>query len=471
MKRVLSALKPEKVFEIFEDICAIPHGSGNTKAISDYCVNFARERGHFAYQDEMNNVIIRKPAAPGYGNSPAVVLQGHLDMVCEKEPELAFDFEREGLKLKVDGDKISACGTTLGGDDGVAIAIALAILDDTALKTPPLEIIFTSDEETGMYGAKALDGSMITAKRFISLDCGKEGAFTAGCAGGVCVTVNLPVETEKAQKAAYKVEISGLCGGHSGEDIDKGRLNANKVLGEFLKSLENVRISEISGGEKDNAIPSYAFAVIESKINVINAARRFKELTAVPEDSGLKITVTAVTADSFCTACTSKKAIDLLCALPCGIQKMSEELKGIVETSLNVGIVRLTGDSLNVTLNIRSSVESEKNALKAKVISIGESFGAAAAESGDYPAWQYRKNSLLRETMTSVFESMYGKTPDIRVIHAGLECGVFSGKIADIDAVAMGPDMFDIHTSRESFSVSSLARTYSFVCRVLEELK
>ena len=471
MSRVLSGLKPEKVFSIFEDICAIPHGSGNTKAISDYCVNYARARGFKAVQDKMNNVIIDKPAAPGYENSQPVVLQGHLDMVCEKEPGLDFDFERDGLNLKLDGDLVHACGTTLGGDDGVAIAIALSILDDNTLKTPPLQIVFTSDEETGMYGATALDGSLIGAKRFISLDCGKEGAFTVGCAGGVRVDIKLPVETENAQKEAYKIEVSGLCGGHSGEEIHKGRLNANKVLGEFLSTLKSVRISEISGGDKDNAIPSFATCIACCEGDMESAAKEFRDKAVVPADKGLKITVSKVTADRFCTAASSGKIIDLLCALPFGIQAMSKDIEGVVETSLNVGVIGLQDKAFFVKLSLRSSVASAKEALKNRVVAIGESFGASVSTRGDYPAWQYRKDSTLRETAMAVYEKMYGETPIVRVIHAGLECGIFSGKIPDIDAVAIGPDMFDIHTSRESFSVSSLSRTYDFVCKVLEALK
>ena len=470
MKRVLAGLKPERVFEIFEDICAIPHGSGNTKKISEYCVEFARKRGLFALQDEMNNVIIKKPASAGYENSPAVVLQGHLDMVCEKEPGLEFDFERDGLKLKVEGDRISATGTTLGGDDGVAICIALAVLEDKTLKTPPLEVIFTSDEETGMYGAKALDASNITAKRIISLDCGCEGAFTAGCAGGVCVAVNIPAKTERAILPAYKVEVSGLAGGHSGEEIDKGRLNANKVLGEFLSTLKDVRISDISGGEKDNAIPVFATCTFSCRGDAADRANEFSKQIATPADKGLKITVASQNADVFCTADTSKKIIGLICETPNGIQAMSEDIKGVVKTSLNLGVMGIKDGDFCALFNVRSSVAAEKEALKNKIIGIGNRFGATASAFGDYPAWEYRKDSPLRSTMMSVFKKEYGREPIIRVIHAGLECGIFSGKIDGIDAIAMGPDMFDIHTSRESFSISSLSRTYDYVCKVLEAL-
>lgn len=470
MERVLSGIKPQKVFEIFEDICAIPHGSGNTKAISDYCVNFARERGLYVVRDNANNVIIKKPAFPGYETHEPVILQGHLDMVCEKEAGIDFDFERDGLRLKTDGDFLTASGTTLGADDGVAVAMALSVLDDSTLKTPPLEVIFTSDEETGMNGAMALDGSLITAKRFISLDCGKEGAFTVGCAGGVCVSIKLPVETEKAAKTAYKVEISGLNGGHSGEEIDKGRLNANKVLGAFLATLKDVKISEISGGEKDNAIPVSAVCVFSCEGDVEKAAEDFTERNRIPADKNLKIIVTKQNADTFCALNSSNKIIGLLNALPYGVQAMSKKISGVVETSLNLGIIRLSGDEFCASLYVRSSVAAEKEKLKDKLISIAENFGADAKIYGDHPAWEFRENSPLRETAVSVFKEMYGEEPEIRVIHAGLECGIFSGKIKDIDAFAMGPDMFDIHTSRERLSISSLARTYKYICRVLEAL-
>lgn len=470
MERVLSGIEPRKVFEIFEDICAIPHGSGNTKAISDYCVNFAREREFYVFQDSAYNVIIKKPASAGYETHAPVILQGHLDMVCEKEAGLDFDFKRDRLRLRIDGDYLTASGTTLGADDGVALAMALSILDDDTLKTPPLEVIFTSDEETGMNGAAALDGSLITANRLISLDCGKEGAFTVGCAGGVCVGIKLPVETEKTAKTAYKVEISGLTGGHSGEEIDKGRLNANKVLGAFLETLKDVRISEISGGNKDNAIPVSAVCVFSCEGDAQKAAEDFRNKNIIPADKDLKITVTQQSADTFCTPNSSNKIIGLLNALPYGVQAMSKKISGVVETSLNLGIIKLSGDEFIASLYVRSSVAAEKEALKNKLISIGENFGAAADVYGDHPAWEFRENSPLRKTAVATFKEMYGREPEIRIIHAGLECGIFSDKIDNIDAFAMGPDMFDIHTSRERLSISSLARTYSYICRVLEAL-
>lgn len=468
--RVLKDLSPERVFRFFEDICSIPHGSGNTKAISDYCVSFAKARGLWYYQDKLNNVIIKKPATDGYENHGAIVLQGHLDMVCEKNADIDFDFSKGALNLKVDGDFVSATGTTLGGDDGIAVAMALSILDDNSLKHPPLEAVFTTDEETGMYGAQGIDTSLITAKRFINIDSENEGVFTVGCAGGARVDIRLKTEQIKLQKNAYRVSVSGLKGGHSGTEINKGRLNANKVLGLFLKSLDGVLISSISGGNKDNAIPVNAECVICTNSEVFSLAERFVIENRADSDNGLKIQITPVTCDTFFTADCSKRIIDLLCELPCGVQSMSGDIDGLVETSLNIGIMKSYADVFSLSLSVRSSKSSEKLRLIDKLMCIAENFGADFDTYGDYPAWEYRKNSNLRDTMASVYKDMYCKTPQIEIIHAGLECGLFSEKIADIDAVSIGPDMFDIHTPRERLSVSSVGRTYKFLCRVLEEL-
>ncbi|MBR4910197.1 MAG: aminoacyl-histidine dipeptidase [Clostridia bacterium] len=471
MERVLSGLEPKRVFEIFEDIAAIPHGSGNTNAISDYCVKFARDRGLTVFKDGLNNVIIKKPASAGYETHEPVVLQGHLDMVCEKDPGVDFDFERDGLRLKLEGDKLHACGTTLGGDDGVAIAMTLAVIDDETLPHPPIEAVFTSDEETGMFGAAGLDVSKLSAKRFISLDHGDSSLFTVGCAGGVRVNIDLPVEIAAASDTAYKVTVSGLKGGHSGEEIDKGGLNANKVLAMFLRGLPgNIRISEISGGDKDNAIPVNSSCVVFADADVKSAAEVFVKENYCPTDAGLSVSAVPVNCGSAFTASSTAAAINLLNELPNGIQAMSGEIEGLVETSLNIGVMRTKENAFCLTASVRSSKAAEKAALTKKLKGIADRFGAGFSTCGDYPAWEYKKESPLRDTMISVFEKMFGKTPGIKIIHAGLECGLFSGKIKDIDAVSAGPDLFDIHTSRESLSVSSLARTYKYLCKVLEEL-
>ena len=470
MGRVLSGIKPENVFRIFEDICAIPHGSGNTKAISDYCVKFARSRGLFVYQDEFNNVIIKKPASKGYENHGAVALQGHLDMVCEKEADSDFNFLTDGLCLETDGDFVFAKGTTLGGDDGVAVAMALAILDDNSLSHPPLEVIFTTDEEIGMYGAVGLDTSSITAKKFINIDSENEGVFTVGCAGGCRVDMKLTLEPEKAEKQAYKVEVSGLSGGHSGTEISKGRLNAIKILGKFLGRLGEVRIADIWGGAKDNAIPVSAGCIFLSVSDVYSAAADFQNENRVPSDSNLEISIKPCECNRLLSLKQSKIIVDMLNELPYGIQSMSQDIKGLVQTSDNVGIMRLEGNKFCVSLSVRSSKKDEKSKLLNKLKSIAEKYGAGVCLRGDYPAWEYRESSPLRNTMSVVFNEMYGREPKIEVIHAGLECGLFSEKIKDIDAVSIGPDLFDIHTPRERLSISSLERTYKYICHALEAL-
>lgn len=472
MSRVLSGLEPAKVFHIFEDICAIPHGSGNTKAISDYCVNFAKSRGLLVFRDKLNNVIIKKPASAGYENHGAVVLQGHLDMVCEKDADIDFDFLREGLRLKTDGEFVFADGTTLGGDDGIAVAMALAVLDDDSLRHPPLEAVFTTDEETGMYGAAGLDTTQLAAEKFINIDSENEGTFTVGCAGGCRVDIRLPLTISNVDVPAYSVKISGLIGGHSGTEINKGRLNANKILGDFLAGIGGeVFISSISGGSKDNAIPVNAGCVICTNKDVISAAEKFVSANRLPSDKDLKITVNRIN-DCACafSALSSKQIIDMLRELPNGVQAMSADIKGLVETSLNIGVMKTENDAFSVTLSVRSSKSRQKDQLVKRLERTAKKFGADFSVRGDYPAWEYRRNSPLRDKMVNVFKEMYGKEPKIEIIHAGLECGLFSEKIKNIDAVSIGPDLYDIHTPRERLSVSSAKRTYNYICRVLEAL-
>ncbi|MBR6902770.1 MAG: aminoacyl-histidine dipeptidase [Clostridia bacterium] len=471
MSRVLLGLSPKRVFQIFEDICSIPHGSGNTKQISDYCVNFAKKLGLHVLSDELNNVIIKKPASIGYESHEPVVLQGHLDMVCEKEADCDFDFTKDAIKIKVSGDYVSASGTTLGGDDGIAVAIILAILEDDTIKSPPIEAIFTTDEETGMYGAAGLDTSSVTAKRFINIDSEDEGVFTVGCAGGARVDISLPLESETYSGKAYKVEISGLIGGHSGTEINKGRLNANKVLAGFLKKLgKGTLISEISGGSKDNAIPVNASCVVCSNADIFKLASEYENENCSYEDNNLKITVNSVKSETAFSRKASKQIIEILSELPSGVISMSRDIEGLVETSLNLGIMRITDKAFHISLSVRSSKSAEKRKLIKRLEEISKKYNANFSPYGDYPAWGYRKNSPLRDKMIEVFKYMYGSQPKIEVIHAGLECGLFAEKIKDIDAVSIGPDLFDIHTPRERLSISSVERTYNYICNVLEAL-
>lgn len=465
----LTHLHPERVFHYFEDICAIPHGSGDTRRISDYCVAFAQSHGLWCRQDALNNVIIKKPATVGYEDHPAVILQGHLDMVCEKAPDCAVDFSTDGLDVDTDGEWVFAHGTTLGGDDGIAVAMALAILEAEDIPHPPLEVLFTVDEETGMYGAAGIDLSDLEGKLLLNIDSEEEGVLTVSCAGGARAEITLPLTYTRASNAAYCVTVGGLQGGHSGVEIDKGRLNANVVMGEFLKTLD-CRIISVDGGLKDNAIPVYCVAHITTNNDVASAAAAFAAAHRVAGDPNLTISVEMILADREMDADSTRRVIDFLTAVPNGIQAMSEDITGLVQTSLNLGILTTEEDALRASFAVRSSVNEEKTALLARLADVAASFGGTCTTHGHYPAWEYRKESRLRDTMCAVWERVSGTAATVVAIHAGLECGLLSEKIPGLDAVSIGPDMQDIHTCRERLSVASTARTFDYVCAVLREL-
>ncbi len=468
---MLEKLNPKKVFKYFEDICAIPHGSGNTKKISDYCVSFARDHGLVCIQDELNNVIIKKPASKGYEGRPAVILQGHIDMVCEKAPDRVIDFEKDGLTLGIDGDWIYAEGTTLGADNGIAVAMALAVLDDDTLAHPALEVLFTVDEETGMYGAEGIDCSSLSGKRFINMDTGEEGSLTAGCAGGARAQFSLPLEFSDCDLDAVTVTVDGLKGGHSGNEINAGRLNSNRVLADFLCTLQSLRIADIKGGLKDNVIPSFSECVISADGDISALASSFVQRVKVDTDPELCITVKP--AGKISRAATEKdtrKAVEFLTTVPNGVQAMSADMEGLVETSLNLGILKLENEKLEISFAVRSCKDAEKENLLSKLSVFAKQYNADFSTKGHYPAWEYRKASPLREVMNSTFKTMYGKELNVYAVHAGLECGLFCGKIAGLDAVSMGPNMKDIHTCRERLSISSTARVYEYLCEVLKQL-
>lgn len=468
--RVLENLKPEKVFEYFEDLCAVPHGSGNTKQISDYCVNFAKEHGFSFVQDSLNNVIIRKNASAGYENSPTVILQGHLDMVCEKDSTSEIDFLKDGLSLRLDGDFVSADGTTLGGDDGIAVAMALCVLDSTDILHPPLEVLFTTDEETGMYGADGLDASLLKGKILLNIDSEDEGILTVGCAGGARADIRKSLTFGETAKTK-KIVISGLAGGHSGVEIHKNRHNANKLMIELLNSIPNVKLAYVSGGAKDNVIPNRCECSVCADCDLTEIIDTFIKDKYNSADPNLQITVTDGVVLPVINEKATREIIDLICALPNGVQKMSTQIPSLVQTSLNLGVVKIENNTLYCTFSVRSSVNSEKYEILNTLKNIADSFGADFSDHGHYPAWEYRENSHLRDVMVKTFEKLYGRKPTVDVIHAGLECGIFCDKIDGLDAVSFGPDLFDIHTVNERLSVSSVQRTYEFLCETLKNLR
>lgn len=480
---VLSGLQPERVFYHFEELCKIPHGSYNTKEISDHIVKFAREHNLEHRQDDSNNVVIKKPATPGYENAPVVILQGHCDMVCEKVPGLVHDFEKDGLKLKTDGDNISAEGTTLGGDDGIAVAYAMAVLEADHLKHPALEVVITTDEEVGLLGAKAMDTGDLKGTYFINMDSEEEGKLWISCAGGLTATSRIPVEYAEAEGMKYEIIIDGLLGGHSGAEIDKIRANSNKLMGRFLFELGqelDFQIAELDGGQKDNAIPRMTRTLIvaapEAKLELEKKAAAFQQ--DLREEFGgtdAGITVRAIVVSEgktpVLTPVSHHKVIFFLMNVPYGIQKMSGEIKDLVETSINPGVLKLGAEECTIISSLRSSVSSAKAALKEKVIYLTEFLGGTCIPEGEYPAWEYKKDSRLRDIMADTYEEMFGERPEIVAIHAGLECGVFYEKIPNLDCVSFGPNMKDIHTSEETLSISSVERMWRFLIKTLENIK
>lgn len=465
----LSELLPFRVFHYFEEICAIPHGSGDTARISDYCVDFANRHGLWVQQDELGNVMIRKAAAAGYETHPPVILQGHLDMVCEKAAECSIDFATDGLAVDTDVEWVFAHGTTLGGDDGIAVAMALAILEANDLCHPPLEVLFTVDEETGMYGAEGLAPNCLAGRRLINIDSEEEGVLTVSCAGGARAEIILPLTYAPVEAPSYYVRVDGLQGGHSGVEIDKGRLNANVVMGEFLKTLD-CRIVSVNGGLKDNAIPVLCEAIVTSDEDVASAAAAFAVAHRVAGDPHLTITAESTIADVAMDAESTCRVVDFLTTVPNGVQAMSEDISGLVQTSLNLGILTTDGNTLCASFAVRSSVNEEKAALLDRLAEVAAVYGGTYSSHGHYPAWEYAKESHLRDVMCRVWEQQTGNAPAVVAIHAGLECGLLCEKLEGLDAVSIGPDMQDIHTCRERLSIASTKRVYDYLLEVLRQL-
>ena len=478
---ILDQLEPRSVFRFFEALCAIPHGSGNTKAVSDYCVRFAESRGLEHHQDALNNVILIAPASPGYEDAPPIIVQGHLDMVCAKEPGCEKDMAKEGLDLFVDGDRIGARGTSLGGDDGAAVAMILALLDDPSLPHPRLEAVLTADEETGMFGAQALDVSPLRGRTMLNLDSEAEGVFTVACAGGARVRLRWEPRRETIAALPLRLTVDGLRGGHSGVEIDKGRGNANILMGRLLRAVSAaapLRLISLCGGTADNAIPLSCAAEIavapeaaEAALAAVDALCGSIRAELARTDPGVRIGV-APGQPEPCSALTeadTEHILDALTLAPNGIQSMSFALPGLPETSLNLGVLLLDGSGARMTFSVRSSVASRKRALIETLRCVAAVTGAALETSGDYPAWEYRADSPLRERMVRIYRGMFGDEPKVVAIHAGLECGLLAEKLPGLDCVSIGPDMLDIHTAKERMCISSMARTWEFVKAILRE--
>lgn len=475
-------LKPQKVWNFFKQINDIPRGSGNEKAVSDYFVQFAKKRNLWVHQDESFNIIIKKDGTKGYENSPAVTIQGHMDMVCEKVKESTHDFMKDPIKMLVKGDMVTADGTTLGADDGIAAAMGLAILDSDNIAHPPIELVLTTDEESGMGGARNLDTSLLQGRRLINIDSEEEGHILTCCAGGMRAKITLPLQKQPADEtfSAFKIIISGLKGGHSGSDIHLQRASANKLMGRVLNTALNELggfLAEVNGGNMDNAITRDAEAIVlvRDGEKLAEELKKFENIFRNEYknvDDSIIVSSEKINAPKeVMTAETGRKAVSVLMLIPFGVETMSMEIKGLVESSSNIGIVRTNENEITFDSAVRSSVNSRKWLICDKMQAIADLCGGKFEWRNEYPAWEYKENSPLRNILSETYEKMFWQKPHIDAIHAGLECGLFCGKMPDCDMVSIGPEMANVHTPDEVISVSSVERTYNYLLAVLKNLK
>ena len=482
MKNVLAGLQPQLVFKYFEEISQIPRGSGNEKEISDYLRKFGEDLGLETIQDEALNIIIRKPATKGYENAPGVVLQGHMDMVCEKNKGTNHDFTKDPLQLRIDGDYIYATDTTLGADNGIAVAMGLAVLASNDIEHPALEVLVTVDEEAGMSGAMALDGNLVKGKYILNLDSEEEGHLLVSCAGGVTALSTIPVEFTDADssKVSYSLEIKGLLGGHSGMDIIKQRANSNKLLGRLLNLISiDFDLAKVEGGSKNNAIPRESDCVLMinpsdketfvSDVERITATFKHEFSTS---DPGLEVICKETTAPAKVLNCDSKsRVISMLNIIPNGIQTMSMDIENLVESSTNIGVLRTTDSAVTFECAVRSSVGSLKTDITNRMELLTKQLNGTLQLISDYPAWEYAKNSQLEKMCIDAYKNLTGNEPIIMALHAGLECGLLLEKMPHAEAISFGPNMYDVHTPNEHLSISSTENTWKFLLAVLKSMK
>lgn len=478
---VFENIEPKKVFHFFEEISRIPRGTYNTKEISDYCVNFAKERGLFVIQDEWNNVIIKKPGTAGYEMSEPVILQGHLDMVCEKTADSGHDFMKDPIEIYVEDGWVKAKDTTLGADNGIAVAMALTILDSKDIPHPPLEVIFTIDEEVGMTGALNIDLSQLKGTMLMNLDSEEEDVLIAGCAGGFRFVCSLPIEKTSANGVKMELEICGLRGGHSGVEIHQQRGNANKLAGRLLYHLTRqikIALIEINGGSKDNVITSANKSVI-----VAEDAKAVEETAAKllakwrdefgKDEPGLDIKVHVLEEGSFeaMSDTSMKKVLQFIVNCPNGVDEYSRHLAGMVGTSDNLGVITTEKERVDFIVLTRSGIASKIDEFKERFMCLAESLGGTYEFNSEYPAWTFNAESRIREIALDAFEHVYGKRPEVTEIHAGLECGLLSGKKPELDCISFGPNMMDVHSFNERLEIASAAKIWEALKEILKRCK
>lgn len=480
---VLENLEPKEVFHFFEELCAIPHGSYHTKKISDYCVDFARERGLNVVQDSLNNIIIKKPGTEGYESSEPVIIQGHLDMVCAKTADSTHDFEKDGLQIYVEDGFIKAKDTSLGGDDGIAIAMALALLDSKDIPHPPIEAVFTVEEEVGMDGAKGLDLTQLDGRKLINIDSEEEGILTIGCAGAIMCEAKIPIHREKKSGSLIRIRVHGLLGGHSGSEIHKQRGNAHKMLGRLLNRIVKevpADLVEMEGGQQDNVISLDSVAEIlvpvecvEKVLSMTEEMKAIWDVEFMGEEPGLKVETT-VSHDSTIDVCdkdSTRRVIAFLVTCPNGVIEYSRKLAGLVETSLNIGVVETASNYVRTVHMLRSSVDSRNQQLWEVFEQCVSLVGGETLFKSQYPAWPLKLDSELQDIMHDTYVDMYQKEPEVSTIHAGLECALFFVLRPDLDCVSFGPNVYDVHSFNEKLDIESTRRCWEYLKEVLKRCK
>lgn len=478
---VLENIEPKEVFHFFEEINQIPRGTFNTKGVSDYCVNFAKERGLEVIQDQWNNVIIKKPGTAGYENSAPVILQGHLDMVCEKTDDSDHDFMTDPIEMYIEDGYVTAKDTTLGADNGIAVAMTLALLDSKDIPHPPIEALFTIDEEIGMTGAENVDLSVLEGTMLLNLDSEEEDVLTAGCAGGFRFLFSLPMKKATAEGTKLEIEISGLKGGHSGVEIHEQRGNANKLAARMLfhvSKATEISVISVNGGSKDNVItPSNKSVIVAKDVDAVKAAvaEMFEawKVEFSTDEPGLNVKVTELGEGSFeaMDEETMKKMIFVGVSCPNGVDEYNRHLKGMVETSDNLGVINTTEDSIKFNFLTRSGFPTKLQEFKEKFICLADFVGGTYEIDGEYPGWTFREESKAREITLDAFEEVYGRRPEVTSIHAGLECGLLTGKKPELDCISFGPNMVAVHSYNEKLEIASTERIWKALKAIMKRCK
>lgn len=475
-------LDSKNVFRYFEEISSIPHCSFDEQKISDYLFDFAKKRGLEVYQDSSLNIIIKKGATQGYENAPIIILQGHMDMVCEKNSCTVHDFKKEGIKFVVKDDMLYADGTTLGADNGIAVAMSLAILDSKDIPHPKLECLFTVQEEVGLLGANNVESDKLDGKFLINIDSEEEGTFLVSCAGGCRADINVPIKWTvlDGDFDLCKIKLSGLRGGHSGMSIHEERGNSIKLLGRLLSALNNsinLEIQSIDGGSKDNAIPRESAAIVAINKNSLTVLQEkldyWKSVfnaELVGKDNEISIFAEVIESDkiSVFSEITKKSVLATINTISNGVYTMSSGIPGLVESSKNMGVILTEADSVEVVLSIRSSVESLLYAQIHDIEHVVELVEGKMSIRGLYPGWEYNPNSKLRDLFIDTYKTINGKDPKVEAVHAGLECGILKKKLGEVDMISLGPDIFDPHSPDEHVRISSVDRVYKFLLEVLK---